>query len=99
MANCVDEKRLTVPDGFDAEVFRAPLLERAVNEARLKSEREHVTPWFRTESAGLVWDHYQHTPTRPFYRVTVDDREDLEIVRQIAAALVMLIHVLALMRL
>ena len=27
LAKCVDEKMLTVPDGFDAEVFRAPLLE------------------------------------------------------------------------
>ena len=87
LANCVDEKQLSVPDGFDAEVFRAPLLERAFNEARLQSEREHVTPWFRTEHAGLVWGHFQHTPPRAFYRVTVDDPEDLEVVRQIAAAL------------
>jgi len=28
LANCVDEQRLSVPDGFDAEVFRAELLER-----------------------------------------------------------------------
>ena len=87
LANCVDEKQLSVPDGFDVEVFRAPLLERALNEARLPSEREHVTPWFRSEHAGLVWGHFQHTPARPFYRVTVDDPEDLEVVRQIASAL------------
>ena len=87
LANCVDEQKLSVPDGFDAEVFRAPLLERANNEARLQSEREHVTPWFRTEHAGLVWGHFQHTPPRAFYRVTVDDPEDLEVVRQIASAL------------
>ncbi len=87
LANCVDEQKLSVPDGLDAEVFRAILLDRASDEARLLSEREHVTPWFRTESAGLLWGHFQHQPVRPFYRVTVDDSEDLEVVRKIAAAL------------
>lgn len=87
LANCVDEKKLSVPDGFDAEVFRSELLDLAVNEATLLSEREHVTPWFRTVRAGLLWGHFQHQPVRPFYRVTVDDSEDLEVVRKIAAAL------------
>ena len=87
LANCVDDQKLSVPDGFDAEVFRAPLLDRAVEAARLQSEREHVTPWFRTKHARLVWGHFQHVPSRAFYRVTVDDPDDLEVVRQIAAAL------------
>ena len=38
LANCVDDQKLSVPDGFDAEVFRADLLERA-HEAQLPSER------------------------------------------------------------
>ena len=87
LANCVDEQKLSVPDGFDAEVFRAVVLDRAFKEARLQSQREHVTPWFRTEHAGLLWGHFQHMPTRRFYRVTVDDPEDLEVVRQIASGL------------
>ena len=28
LANCADDQQLSVPDGFDAEVFRAELLER-----------------------------------------------------------------------
>ena len=87
LANCVDEQRLSVPDGFDAEVFRAELLQRAALEARLPSEREHVTPWFRSESAGLRWGHFRHQPLRPYYRVTVDDPADLEVVRAVVAAL------------
>ena len=83
LANCVDEKQLTVPDGFDVEVFRADLLERAAHEALLPSEREHVTPWFRSKSAGLLWCHHRHEPERPYYRVTVDEPEDLEVVRSI----------------
>lgn len=87
LANCADERQLSVPDGFDAEVFRAELLERAAREAKLPSEREHVTPWFRSESSGLRWGHFRHLPVRPYYRVTVDDQTDLEVVRAIVTAL------------
>jgi glutamate-1-semialdehyde 2,1-aminomutase len=87
LANSAIEQQLTVPDGFDAEVFRADLLERAAVEAKLPSEREHVTPWMRSPAAGLRWGHFCHQPNRPYYRVTVDDHVDLEVVRQIAAAL------------
>ena len=87
LANCADDQHLTVPDGFDAEVFKADVLERAAAEARLPSEREHVTPWMRSTAAGLRWGHFRHQPVRRYYRVTVDDPVDLEVVRQIATAL------------
>ncbi len=87
LANCVDDSRLSVPDGFDAEVFRAELLSRASLEARLPSEREHVTPWFRSDRAGLQWGHYIHQQTHSYFRVTVDDSADLDVVRSIVAAL------------
>jgi len=87
LANCADDQQLSVPDGFDAEVFRAELLERAAQEAVLPSQREHVTPWFRTDSAGLRWGHFRHQPIRPYFRVTVDDPVDLEVVSEIVAAL------------
>jgi len=87
LANCADEQQLSVPDGFDAEVFRAELLERAAREALLPSEREHVTPWFRSDRAGLRWGHFRHQPVRPYFRVTVDDPVDLEVVRELVAAL------------
>lgn len=35
------------PEGLDTEVFSFSALERAWNEARLPSEREHVTPYIR----------------------------------------------------
>ena len=87
LSNSADAQQLSVPDGFDAEVFRADLLERAALEAQLPSEREHVTPWFRTENAGLHWGHFRHQPMRPYYRVTVDDPVDLEVVRAIVEVL------------
>jgi spore coat polysaccharide biosynthesis protein SpsF len=39
----------TFPDGLDTEVFSFGILERAWKEAKIKSEREHVTPY--------VWKH------------------------------------------
>ncbi len=87
LANCVNEHQLSVPDGFDAEVFYAELLERAARNAQLPSEREHVTPWFRSNSADLRWGHFCHQPVRPYYRVTVDDPADLEVVRAVVKAL------------
>ena len=87
LSNSADAQQLSVPDGFDAEVFHAHLLERAALEAQLPSEREHVTPWFRSDSAGLRWGHFRHQPVRPYYRVTVDDPVDLEVVRSIVEAL------------
>lgn len=87
LANCADEKSLSVPDGFDAEVFRAELLERASIEATLRSEREHVTPWFRSVDAGLRCGHFRHQPIRPYFRVTVDDPADFEVVSALVDAL------------
>lgn len=38
------------PHGLDCEAFSAVALERAFENARLPEEREHVTPWLRTQS-------------------------------------------------
>ena len=40
LGNCADAEQLSVPDGFDAEIFRADLLCLADKEAFLPSERE-----------------------------------------------------------
>ena len=87
LSNAADEDQLSLPDGFDVEVFNVNALERAFNEAILPSEREHVTPWMRTQKAGLKWSHFIHNPSRRYYRVTVDDVIDLNIVRSIVSAL------------
>ena len=42
-------ERYTYPDGLDTEVFSFAALERAWREAGKPSEREHVTPYLRTE--------------------------------------------------
>jgi spore coat polysaccharide biosynthesis protein SpsF (cytidylyltransferase family) len=75
------------PDGLDTEVVSAAVLEIAWREARLGSDREHVTPYvwrrpdrFRIEN--VAGDHDLSA-----LRWTVDDPRDLEFVRAIHAAL------------
>ena len=87
LSNSADPNGLSVPDGFDVEVFKASLLGEAAEKAELRSEREHVTPWFRSKSANLKWGHFKHKPIRPYYRVTVDEKSDYTVVTTIVEAL------------
>jgi len=74
------------PDGLDTEIFSFSALERAWHEANKTSEREHVTPYLRSEkfrTANVENDSaslYQH------YRWTVDEAEDLEFIRAVYKA-------------
>jgi len=73
------------PDGLDTEICSFSALERAWHEATKTSEREHVTPYLRSEkfrTANVENDStlYQH------YRWTVDEMEDLEFIRAVYKA-------------
>lgn len=82
----------TYPDGQDVEVFKFSALEEAWYQAKLKSEREHVTPYIRNNS-----DWYGKGPfkagnfTEGFdyghLRMTVDEQADLELIRQLISQL------------
>src|SRR3989338_7529202 len=75
----------TFPDGLDTEVVSFVALEKAWQEARLSSEREHVTPY--------IWNHPEifrlHNIVSPHdlsaQRWTLDTAEDLEFIRRIVA--------------
>ena len=77
----------TYPDGLDTEVFSFCALEKAWREARLESEREHVTPyiWKHPElfRLGSVVDDHDHSQLR----WTVDEPRDLAFVREVYAHL------------
>ena len=70
----------TFPDGMDTEIFTRKSLEQAHKNAKLISEREHVTLWMRENrkfrkgnfSAEHNWEHF---------RLTVDNKEDFEVVK------------------
>lgn len=87
ISNSLDEKYLSVPDGLDIEVFDSSILAIALEKAKLESQKEHVTPWFRTRDAKIKWKHFIHSKVRKFYRLTVDDLVDYEVICSIVKAL------------
>jgi spore coat polysaccharide biosynthesis protein SpsF (cytidylyltransferase family) len=76
----------TYPDGLDVEVFSFAALERAWKEARLKSEREHVTPYIR--NSGLFrLGNVANNSDLSSYRWTLDQPEDFEFIKSVYAAM------------
>lgn len=73
----------TFPDGMDIEVFKYEALEKAWQEAQLTSEREHVTPYLRNHSEIFSQANYLCSNDLSALRLTVDEPEDLEIIRSI----------------
>jgi len=77
-SNCVNR---SYPDGLDTEVFRRAALERAWLEARLPSEREHVTPYIWKHPELFRLGSVQHSEDLSDLRWTIDEPEDLMFVR------------------
>jgi len=75
------------PDGLDVEVMRFDCLEQAWREARLPSEREHVTPFIHSHPERYRIGHFRNDRDLSHLRWTVDEPEDLELVRAIYEAL------------
>lgn len=69
------------PDGQDTEVFKFKLLEEAWNIAKLPSEREHVTPYIRTNLNNIYSNFsYECDTNYNKIRMTVDTQEDFDAV-------------------
>ena len=76
--------RYTYPDGLDAEVFSFAALERAWQEARKNSDREHVTPYLRHSGKFYVRNVENDVDlSREGFRWTVDEPGDLEFIRHV----------------
>lgn len=80
------------PDGQDIEVFKFSALEKAWKEARLNSDREHVTPYIRKNSSYLNEKmfrsaNYEAPDKFSDIRMTVDEPVDLETIRILVKAL------------
>jgi glutamate-1-semialdehyde 2,1-aminomutase len=78
----------TWPDGLDCEVFNAKALFTAEKEAKLKSEREHVTPFiyhnqYRFKVANLTCPIQNLSKER----WTLDNPEDYEFLKKVTANL------------
>ena len=78
----------THPDGLSSEAFTMAALERAWREAKLPSEREHVTPWLRAGAAnGVRLKNLAGFHDLSSLRLTVDYPDDLAYVRTLVAAM------------
>lgn len=73
----------TFPDGLDTEVFTFSALERAWKEARLPSEREHVTPYLWNHPELFRIDTLTNVQDLSSFRWTVDELRDIEFVRSV----------------
>ena len=72
------------PDGLDIEVFTKSALTLANLNCDSPSQREHVTPWMR-DSGVLKIHSIQNDKDMSSMRWTVDEPEDLQLVREIVA--------------
>lgn len=77
----------TFPDGLDVEVLTFRSLETAWREARLPSQREHVTPFVHQQPARFKIGNYAGPRDLSHLRWTVDEVADFELIRQIYEAL------------
>jgi spore coat polysaccharide biosynthesis protein SpsF (cytidylyltransferase family)/RimJ/RimL family protein N-acetyltransferase len=72
----------TFPDGLDVEVFSFDVLENAWKNAKLPSEREHVTPFIR-KNEEFKKKNVSSSKKYPPYRLTLDYPEDYQFIKRI----------------
>lgn len=75
----------TFPDGLDTEIFSFNALKKATKNAKLKSEREHVSPYFVKNPKKFKLFNYENKKDLSNLRWTVDEKKDLKFVRKIYA--------------
>lgn len=80
---CSNTLTPTYPEGLDVEVVRLAALRRAYVEAKLPSEREHVTPYIWNRSSEFRLANFSFERDLSHWRWTVDYAEDLEFMRWI----------------
>ena len=73
----------TYPDGQDVEIFSFASLRTAWKDAKLTSEREHVTPYIRNHSDIFKHASLEYKDDLSQKRWTLDNTEDLEFLRLI----------------
>jgi len=74
---------LSYPDGLDVEVFSYSALKQAWKEAKLVSEREHVTPYIWKHPDIFKLNNVRNSVDISHYRWSVDESRDLQFVREI----------------
>lgn len=80
---CSNSITPSYPEGLDIEVFRFSALEKSFQEARLSSEREHVTPYIWKNPDLFKVTSLKFDQNLSHWRWTVDKPDDLEFVRAV----------------
>jgi spore coat polysaccharide biosynthesis protein SpsF len=75
--------RPTFPDGLDVEVFGFRALVEAWSEAKLPSQREHVTSFIYSQPERYRIGHFMSDNDLAHLRWTVDEVEDFDLVHRI----------------
>ncbi len=73
----------TYPDGEDVEIFTFAVLEKAWREAKLLSEREHVTPYIKKNEDIFKLKNIEYKENLSDKRWTLDNKEDFEFISKI----------------
>ncbi len=71
------------PDGLDTEIVRFSALEQAWKDARMSSEREHVTLYIRNHANQFRCGQMACRQNLNRMRWTVDEPQDFEFIRQV----------------
>ncbi|MEC4673635.1 MAG: glycosyltransferase family protein [Nitrospirota bacterium] len=71
------------PDGLDCEVFSFRMLELAWSQARLASEREHVTPYLYKQKEHCHIGHLAKFQGLQHHRWTLDEPADLQLLQAV----------------
>lgn len=77
----------TFPDGLDVEVMKYSVLEGMWKNAKLPSEREHVTLYIRNNASRYKISNFVNNQDLSAMRWTVDEPEDFELVTKIITEL------------
>jgi len=84
---CSNTLDLTFPDGEDAEVFSFDALSYAWQNAKLLSEREHVTPYIRKHPDKFKLASFKNKIDLSGKRWTLDRKEDFKLIKIILESL------------
>tara|TARA_X000000368_G_C23057186_1_gene724570 strand:+ start:5244 stop:5978 length:735 start_codon:yes stop_codon:yes gene_type:complete len=87
VANTVPPEVKKYPDGSDVEVFSFKNLNRAWIEAKDIKDREHVTFYFWKRNKDFTTAMLDNKYDWGKYRITIDYKEDINLVRQIVGIL------------
>ena len=71
----------TYPDGLDIEIFSFKALEKAWKNATLTSEREHVTPYIKSNSKLFKLHNVRSKTNLSKHRWTLDEENDLKFIK------------------